>query len=262
MNGDLLWYIMLLALSFLFGLDAGVAGKRAAKKSRRKVVPVAMVLSCLASCLASPALLVAPVSAEGTNNIGLPNYELYAPAKVVVSFVYTKNVTIEVSTLKTSLYKAITSPVQLEFDTEDVDVYTVTMHILYGVKVNQTIVIGIFEGDRPAKSMEFDVVSSSITVTMKLSVVKEPTYPTAEEISNLMWVKWQNELATFESKQNDLVTGISNTVVTVGSLAAIAFAVTVALILVVFRMHQKVAELSEWGIRHRTEHRREEGGYE
>ena len=250
---------MFMFLSFLVGLAAGVAGKRLRKKvsSRKAVMATTFFL-----CLTSSALSALPVNLALAEESGirLPIYELYAPAKVVVSFAYTKNVTIEVSTLKTSLYKAITSPVQLEFDAEDVDLYTVTMKILYsGIKVDQTIVIGIFEGNRPVKSIEFNVASSSITIMMKLSIVKAPTYPTAEEISNLIWDKWRNELITFESKQNDLVTQISNTVVTVGSLAAIAFAVCMALIIVVFHMHQRVAELSEWGIRHRAEHRGEGG---
>ena len=259
MNEGLFWYIVGMLLSFLVGLAAGVAGKRLRKKvsSRKAVIATTFFL-----CLTSSALSALPVNLALAEESGirLPTYELYAPAKVVVSFAYTKNVTIEVSTLKTSLYKAITSPVQLEFDAEDVDLYTVTMKILYsGIKVDQTIVIGIFEGNRPVKSIEFDVCSSSITIMMRLSIVKAPTYPTAEEISNLIWDKWRNELITFESKQNDLVTQISNTVVTVGSLAAIAFAVCIALIIVVFHMHQRVAELSEWGIRHRAEHRGEGG---
>jgi len=258
-NEALFWYIVYLLLSLLLGFLAGVAGKRLGKNLSRKkaVAATATLFLCLASVL--PVNLALAEEAEERGNVRLPIYELYAPARVVVSFAYTKNVTIHVSTLKTSLYKAVTSPVQLEFFSEDFDMYSVTMEILYGVKVSQTIVIGLFEKGRPAKSIEFDVSSSAITITMRVSVVEAPRYPTAEEISNLVWEKWRNELYLFESRQHDLIVKMSDTVTTVGSLALIAFAVCIALIIVVFRMHQRVAELSEWGIRHKTEHRKEGG---
>ena len=199
----------------------------------------------------------APVQAkEDVTSIRLPIYELYAPAKVVISFAYTKNVTVHVSTLKTSLYKATTSPVQVEFLGMDVDLYSVTVKVFYeNINVRQTIQLGFFEGDRPAKGFEFDITSQGIVLDMKLSVVKQPQFPTAEEIGEVLWKQWHSELATFEARQQQLVSRLSDTAVTTGSLAAIAFGICVALILVVFRMHRKVAELSEWGIRHEEEHR-------
>jgi hypothetical protein len=199
----------------------------------------------------------APIQAkENVTSIRLPVYELYAPAKVVISFAYTKNVTIQVSTLKTSLYKATTSPVQVEFQAMDVDLYSVAVKVLYeNITVRQTIQFAIFEGDRPAKGFEFDVASQGIVLDMKLSVVKQPQFPTAEEIGEVLWRQWHSELATFEARQQQLVSKLSDTAVTTGSLAAIAFGICVALILVVFRIYRRVAELSEWGIRHEEEHR-------
>ena len=217
-----------------------------------KVASLVLVM-CL---LVLPSFAVNAVHAEtqDTGSIRL-FYDLYAPARVVVSFAYTKNVTIDVSTLKTSLYKATTSPVQLEFYSEDYDVYTVTMTIRYGVKVDQTIIMGIFEGGRAAKSIEIVVSSSVITLTMRISVVEAPRYPTADEISNLIWERWRNELNTFEVRQQGLITTMASTVTTIGSLAAIAFGLSIALMIVVLYTHRKVAELSQWGLRHEAEHR-------
>ena len=198
-----------------------------------------------------------PVQAqEGlTGNVDVPNFELYAPAKLVISFAYTKNVSIHVSTLGASLYKAVTSPVQVEFTTEAYDVYTITVQILYNKIVNHTVTIGFFEGGRPAKSLDFNIVSSKIYITLKLSVVEAPHYPSADEISDLMWQRWRNELNQFENEQNNLVNKMTDTVTVTGSLAAISFAVCIILIVVVLYIHRKVAELTEWGIHHETEHK-------
>jgi len=221
-------------------------------KRSKNIEVVASILLLLSLLSAYPVYAAVEVT-----NIRLPSYELYAPAKVVISFAYTKNVTIQVSTLKTSLYKATTSPVQVEFEAGDIDLYSVSIKIFYeNITVRQTIQIGFFEGARPAKAIELDVASQGIILDMKLSVVQQPRFPTAEEIGEVMWRQWHSELATFERRQQDLVNKISETVTTVGSLAAIAFALSVALILTVFHMHRKVAELSVWGIRHEEEHRK------
>ncbi|MGB9671927.1 MAG: hypothetical protein ACPLZY_02135, partial [Candidatus Norongarragalinales archaeon] len=86
----------------------------------------------------------------------LPSYELYAPSKIIVSFVYTNNVTTNVRTLGTSLYKVTTSPVQVVFEAEAFDVYTIDILIEYAIPVNQTIIIGLYEGGRATKGIEFD----------------------------------------------------------------------------------------------------------
>jgi len=199
---------------------------------------------------------VVPVLGQGLiGDINLPSYELYAPARVVVSFAYTKNVSIHVSTLGSSLYKAVTSPVQVEFSTEAFDVYTITIQVLYDITVDQTVTVGLFEGGRAAKGLEFNIASTGFTITMQLSVIEAPHYPTADEISDLMWQRWRNELDEFEAGQRDLVSKMADTVTVTGSLAVISFVVCIVLIVAVFYIHRKVAELAAWGIRHEVEGR-------
>jgi len=208
---------------------------------------VALLFSCLAF----------PVKAETAQfSFRLPSYELYAPAKIIVSFVYTNNVSVNVRTLGTSLYKATTSPVQVIFETDAFDVYTITFDIYYSMPVNQTITIGLYEGGRAAKGVEFDVNTAHINIQMKVSVVEAPRYPTAEEIANSMWQMLQNSLNEFTTAQQNLIAKMSDTVLVTGSLAVIGFVVSIAVLIAVFHIHRKVAELSEWGIRHETEHRR------
>jgi len=220
---------------------------------------VAVLLATLLFTFSTVNLISA--AEEDYSRIRLPYYELYAtretPGRVVVSFAYTKNVSVQVGTLKTSLYKATTSPVQVEFQASDIDLYTVTINVTYEVRVTQTIAIGIFEAGRPAKTIEVDVSSTGFILTCYVNVVEAPRYPTPEEIGEVMFGLWRGELATFERKQQDLVNKIGDTSIITGSLAAIAFGVAAVLVIAVFRIHSKVAELSEWGVRHETEHRGE-----
>ena len=189
----------------------------------------------------------------------LPSYELYAPAKIIVSFVYTNNVSVSVRTLGTSLYKATTSPVQAIFEAEAFDVYTIEISIAYTIPVNQTIVIGLYEGGRAVKGIEFDTTANSIFISMKVSVVEAPKYPTAEEIAQSMWNWLQGSLSEFTAQQQELLDKMGQSMLVIGALAVIGFAVSLAVLIAVFYVHRKTAELSEWGIRHESEHRKEGG---
>ena len=206
-------------------------------------------------------LLVAPlVQAQGeTFSFRLPSYELYAPAKIIVSFVYTNNVTTNVRTLGTSLYKVTTSPVQVIFEAEAFDVYTIDILIEYSIPVNQTIIIGLYEGGRATKGIEFDTSASRILLTFKVSVVEAPTYPTAEDIANAMANWLQSYLSEYTAQQQTLINQMGQAMLVIGILAVIAFVVCVSVLVAVFYVHRRVAELSEWGIRHESEHRKEGG---
>jgi len=216
------------------------------------------VFASIVTGLLLASFLAGSVQGQGLEvaSLRLPSYEFYAPAKIVISFVYTNNVSVQVSTLGNSLYKAVTSPVQVEFSTEAFDVYTVDVQILYDKIVNQTITIGLFEGGRAAKGIEFDVDASAVSIKMKAAVVEAPRFPTADEISERMWERWRNEIASFEANVNDLVAKMDSTVVTVGSLAVIAFAVCIVVLIAVFYLQRRVAELSEWRLRREAEERR------
>jgi len=189
-------------------------------------------------------------------NFRLPSYELYAPAKIIVSFVYTNNVSTNVRTLGTSLYKVTTSPVQVVFEAEAFDVYTIDVLIEYTIPVNQTILIGLYEGGRATKGIEFDTSASRIMLTFKVSVVEAPTYPTAEEIANAMANWLQSYLSEYTAQMTITIDKMGETTLVVGVLAVIGFVVSIAVLVAVFYVHRRVAELSEWGIRHESEHRK------
>jgi hypothetical protein len=217
-------------------------------RNMKLCVAVSMFLCLLA-------LTFKPVQCQNVTRFRLPRYELYAPAKIIVNFVYTNNVTVNVRTLGTSLYKVTTSPVQIVFEAEAFDVYTIDVNILYGLPVNQTIVIGLYEGGRATKGIELDTTSETIQMTMKVSVVEAPKYATAEEIAQSMWNMLQGSLNEFMDRQQVIMDEMGRTMTIIGALAVISFAVCIVALVAVFYMHRRVAELSEWGIRHETEHR-------
>ena len=180
----------------------------------------------------------------------LPSYELYAPAQIIISFVYTNNVSVNVRTLGTSLYKVTTSPVQIIFEAEAFDVYSIDVVIAYPIPVNQTVIIGLYEGGRATKGIEFDAQADRIEISMKVSVVEAPRYPTAEEIANAMWGWLQAQLNEFMERQQSIVEGVSKSALTVGVMGAISFAICLILIIVVLYVYRRVAELNEWRLHH------------
>ena len=201
-------------------------------------------------------LLAVPlVQGQGeTSSLRLPSYELYAPAKIIISFVYTNNVTTNVRTLGTSLYKVTTSPVQVIFEAEAFDVYTIDILIEYSIPVNQTIIIGLYEGGRATKGIEFDTSASRILLTIKVSVVEAPTYPTAEDIANAMANWLQSYLSEYTAQQQATINQMGQAMLIIGVLGVIAFVVSVSVLVAVFYVYRRVAELSEWGLRHEAEH--------
>ncbi len=217
----------------------------------------ALSIVVLVIFLCSALTFIPLASAQGlTASIRIPSIELYAPCRVTVQFAYTKDVTVTTTTLGASLYRVVTEPIQATFSTEAFDVYTITIRIPYEGVVNQTITIGIFEGGRAAKGLEWDVNAKTVIIEMKLTVVEAPSFPTVDEFIEPLWTRWANELHSFQIQQNELFNKMTETVTIIGSLAAIAFVMTVVILAAMFYIHRKVSELSAWGIRHEMEARK------
>jgi len=196
------------------------------------------------------------IIANTVERIRLPTFELYAPAKIVLNFAYTKNVTIAVTLLGTSIYKTETSPVQVVFETSNFDIYTVNIKAVYERTVNQTLTMGVFEGTRPAKEIEFDINADGFQVQMKISTIEAPHFPTVQEISDALWDRWRNELASYEAKTDLVVNQMTQTMTIVGALGVIGFVVSLACIMALIHSNRTVSELEQWGIRHAEEHRK------
>jgi hypothetical protein len=91
---------------------------------------------------------------------------------------------------------------------------------------------------------------------MKVSVVEAPTYPTAEDIANAMANWLQGYLTEYTGQMTVTINQMGESMLIIGVLGIVAFVVSVAVLVAVFYVHRRVAELSEWGIRHESEHRK------
>jgi hypothetical protein len=142
------------------------------------------------------------------------------------------------------------------FEAEAFDVYTIDIRIEYSIPVNQTVIIGLYEGGRATKGIEFDTSARVILISMKVSVVEAPTYPTAEDIANAMANWLQGYLTEYTGQMTVTINQMGESMLIIGVLGVVAFVVSVAVLVAVFYVHRRVAELSEWGIRHESEHRK------
>lgn len=179
--------------------------------------------------------------------VRMPSYEVTAPVRIVVNFMYTNNVTVNVKTYGQSLYRAVSSPVSVEFTTSQVDVYLVQVMVRYDVWVNQTVTIGFIEENSTrgaAKNpIEFTIAGKGFDIDMVVNVAQAIQFPTAQEISDMLWMRWQNELLRFEGVSKGMVDKMVETNAVVGALAIISFVVVVVLLFAVFNMQRKVARL-------------------
>ena len=217
------------------------------------------VISLLMVLLSASILALPSVEAESRTyyaELRIPELELYSPAEITVSYIYTNNVSIQVHTLGPSLYEATTSPVQARFETQEFDTYTIYLKILYSQPVQQTVLIGIFEGGRAAKSIEYDVEAKEIFLSFTVSVVQAPEYPTAEQIALAITEYFRNEILSLRADFHSLTDSIESSLVFVSALSIISFALSIIVLASIFYMNRKVSELTEWGIRHEAEHRR------
>ena len=94
-------------------------------------------------------------------------------------------------------------------------------------------------------------------IQMKLNVIEAPRFPTTQEISDSLWGRWRNELLSYEAKTDLVVSRMTETMTIVGALGVIAFVVSLAVMIMVFRSNRKLSELEQWGIQHQQDHRKE-----
>lgn len=181
-------------------------------------------------------------------NINFPGYELTIPVRVVIGFTYTQNYSITVKTFGQSNHNERTSPTMIEFRTDEVDIYQLVIDVRYDVTVNQTVTIGMFEGNRTLKPMEIDMVNNGFHIGMILTATRPATFPSAEEISDLMWTRWRNELSEFEANLDTNTGNMANALAVSVGFGIIAFFVTLAIAFWISRINARVAKLESRGI--------------
>ena len=122
----------------------------------------------------------------------------YVQTRIVLSYAYTNTITVsDVKTLGQSVYKAISSPYSVEFMTDAIDTFTFTVTILYDKVVNQNITLAVFSGDLPPQGYTWEVKAQKLIIDFKISTLKQPKYPTPEDIARASIDVLRNEMGRF-----------------------------------------------------------------
>lgn len=173
----------------------------------------------------------------------------YAPARVLISYTYTSSFNIsQVSAIGKSLYRIVSGPTSIEFQAVDVDKYHFAVEISYAAQVEQSIQIATWSGSQAPNGLQISVKANVVRFDFTLIVTKEPQYPSVQEVAEAVVKQMSNSLQQFQVGQQKLVNQVSDTIVSIGTIAAIAFVLVVVLLIVVFRLYRRVAALSERGI--------------
>jgi hypothetical protein len=174
----------------------------------------------------------------------------YAPAQIVISYAYTSSFNIsKVSSVGLSLYKIISGPTSITFQASDVDTYHFSVDINYGnILVEQTIQIASFSGTLAPDGTSFTVKANEVRFDFTLTVTKQPTYPSVNDVAQAVVLQVSQQLQQYQVKQDAFIAAISDTILTIGAIAAVAFALVIALILFMFWIHRKVVRLEEHGV--------------
>jgi len=174
------------------------------------------------------------------------NLNSYAPAKVFISYAYTSSFNIsKVSSVGLSLYQIISGPTSIQFQATDVDSYHFSVVINYNVLVEQTIQVSTWSGDLPPQGTSFSVKANTISFDFTLTVTKQPSYPTVDQVATAVVNQLSNSLQQFQVAQQNLVSEISNTVMAIGTIAVVALVLVVVLLLAVLKIYRKQASLEQ-----------------
>ena len=113
---------------------------------------------------------------------------LYAQAKISISYVYTDNFTgpIGLSTASnatSSVWHMDESPMSMMFYTSDIDTYSFAILLRYTQVVDQTIIITSWSGDLQPNTMRYHVKDDTVYLFFRIAVSTEPTYPSTEDVA-------------------------------------------------------------------------------
>jgi hypothetical protein len=190
---------------------------------------------------------VTDTGAPSTNmySINMPNYDLYSPVRIVVTYTYTQSYSINVTSFGQTLHEELSSPTSIEFDTSADDVYQIAIVVSYAVWVNQTVTISVYQNSTGAEGQTIQLAmdSEGFTINMLVSTSPPPSYPTEQELVSGLLDGVKNELLGQEVNQQNFLNSVSAGTIFVGALAAIAFGVTIAVLVLYAHNARKLAKI-------------------
>jgi len=201
-----------------------------------------LCLSCLSTALVN-AQLLSP-SAPSIYPVSFPNFDMYAPTEIVVTYTYTQSYQVTVSDFGQTLHQELSSPTSMTFNTTADDVYNITFAVNYDVYVNQTVTVSLFEtGLGVAKTLELGMDSKGFIINMIVSTSTPPTFPNANQIAQQISALFTNQVNMLQSSNNNTINSVMTAVTFSCALSAIAIGVTVGVLLLFMRGAVKKAKI-------------------
>ncbi len=193
-----------------------------------------------------PAGVVPPVSAQRTYESHL-RLNLYSPCTLKLEYEYTKNVTVgDVSSMGPSLYEVTHSPIEFRFEASDIDTYAFTLQLAYEVRTIQTMKLTVFSGSQPPSTIEMPAEAANVTLYFEVTVHKEPSYPTVEEITENLITHMTGQLEIYHADNQRTFRLISQGLTNYSYLVAL---VVVALIILIFLVYRSLGREANAGSR-------------
>ena len=197
----------------------------------RRVVPLLLLVL----------LLPAPVtaSAQGGEYESRIRLNLYAPVTIRLEYAYTRNATVgDVSSLGPSLYEVTHSPVEFRFEAGDIDAYTFTVELSYGVRTHQNIRLTVFSGSLLPSTIELPVEAEALALRFEVTVQQEPVYPSVESITENIVTHMTGQMEIYQAENQRTYRLINEGLTGYSYLVALVVVALIVLIIVVYRSIQ------------------------
>jgi hypothetical protein len=152
------------------------------------------------------------------------NLTVFAPAKIKISYDYTKNVTISnVTCVGPSLYEVTTSPIDLTIDD-----YSFTLDLRYDSVITQDVRVTFISGSQPPSTYTIPAYCNHLVFPIIIKAAHEPHYPTSEEIAGAVVQQISSRLdvynANLQQILHSVMDGLNNqSMITLGILITAAF---------------------------------------
>ena len=185
-------------------------------------------------------LLPAPIASAQSNAYeSRIRLNLYGPSIIRLEYAYTSNVTVgDVSSLGPTLYEVTHSPVEFRFEANDIDAYTFTVKLAYGVRTHQNIRLTVFSGSLLPSTIEIPVEAETLTLRFEVTAQPEPAYPSVEEITENIVTHMTGQMEIYQGENQRTYRLISEGLTGYSYLVALVVVALIILIIVVYRSVQ------------------------
>ena len=199
----------------------------------RRLLLLLPLLLCLTAA-------IPPAQAQGPRYETRIRLNLYAPAIVKLEYEYTRNITVgDVSSLGPSLYEVRHSPEYFQFSTEDIDQFTWTLELQYGVRMRQVMRLTIFSGSTPPNTIELPVEAQELIINFEVTVQPEPRYPTSDEIAERLMSHLMGTLEGYHGENQRIFRALNRTIAFYGALAALNVVAIVAVVALLYKQMER-----------------------